>query len=159
MPGRYFSVLQLYLLSSACTEDELDFQSLMRICWFSLWWEFFGIADFKFLEMQIDKTRSMSPGRYSLKSRPDCFLKMVCSTLLKYFLNINILLKDMQNDMLLASVILLLFYVRHYLVQVFSWLNCETQLESFHVLSSYALPFVYCILLSPAFILTANFSI
>ncbi|KAI5684271.1 hypothetical protein M9H77_05499 [Catharanthus roseus] len=34
-------------------------------------------ADFKFLEMQIDKTRSMSPGRYSLKSRPDCFLKMI----------------------------------------------------------------------------------
>ncbi|KAL2531588.1 NADPH-dependent diflavin oxidoreductase 1 [Abeliophyllum distichum] len=32
--------------------------------------------DLKCLEMQIERARSMTPGKYSAKNRPDCFLKM-----------------------------------------------------------------------------------
>ncbi|CAA2958764.1 NADPH-dependent diflavin oxidoreductase 1 isoform X1 [Olea europaea subsp. europaea] len=33
-------------------------------------------TDLKYLEMQIERARSMTPGKYSAKNRPDCFLKM-----------------------------------------------------------------------------------
>lgn len=34
-------------------------------------------TDLKFHEMQIERARTMSLGRYSVKNRPDCFLKMM----------------------------------------------------------------------------------
>ncbi|KAG8373724.1 hypothetical protein BUALT_Bualt11G0054500 [Buddleja alternifolia] len=33
-------------------------------------------SDLKYLEMQIERARSMTPGKFSGKNRPDCFLKM-----------------------------------------------------------------------------------